>query len=278
MALQPTAMYRTSGLLVGRVLEQTMPRRRHIARVNLARCFPTLSRTELEAELKRHFDSLGMGFIETGAAWWAAERRLRPLATVVGLEHLHHALQRGRGVLLVTGHFTTFELGLRLLSFHTPVDMLYRPHNNPLMERMISRGRLGHVRKLIPRSDMRGLLNSLAENMPVWYAPDQNYGRKQSCFVPFFAELAATITATSRIARLSGATIIPYYPLRLPGDRGYQLTILQGLADFPSGDDVADARQLNALLEAQILHATDQYLWIHRRFKTRPEEGENVYQ
>ena len=273
----PPVTYQPAGRWLGKLLALVMPRRRHIAQVNLARCFPALSDAQLAGTLDRHFHSLGMGFIETGAGWWAAEQRLRPLATVDGLEHLEQALHRGRGVLLVSGHFTTFEMGLRLLSLFTRFDMLYRPHNNPLMERIITRGRLGHLRKLIPRDDIRGLLRSLAENMPVWYAPDQNYGRRQSCFVPFFAELAATVTATSRIARLSGATIVPYFPLRLPGQAGYQLTLLEGLSDFPSGDDSHDAQRLNEILEGQILHAVDQYLWIHRRFKSRPQEGEDIY-
>jgi KDO2-lipid IV(A) lauroyltransferase len=134
-----------------------------------------------------------------------------------------------------------------------------------------------HFERAIPRGDIRALLLSLKENMPVWYAPDQNYGREHSLFVPFFGVPAATITATARLARASGAAVVPFFPKRLPDNRGYQLALYPALSDFPSGDDSADAQRINTVIEHAIREMPEQYLWAHRRFKTRPPGQPDVY-
>jgi len=265
------------GRLLGKALWVLMPKRKHIARINLALCFPHESTPWREDLLKRHFEALGTGFIETGTSWWGSNKTLAPLLRLNGMEHLTDALKQNQGVILLSAHFTTFELALRLLSLHTPCVALYRPHNNPLLEQAIRKGRLSFMQALIPREEMKTMLRMLAQNRVVWYAPDQNYNRRHGVFVPFFAEPAATMTATSRLARLSGAAVVPFYPHRLPGTQGYELVILPALKDFPGKDATEDTRHLNELLEQQVRRSPEQYLWVHRRFKTRPGVNENVY-
>jgi KDO2-lipid IV(A) lauroyltransferase len=215
--------------------------------------------------------------VETALSWWGSDRRLKPLAAITGLEHLEAALRQGRGAILLSAHFTTLEIGGRLLALHAPFHVLYRDHRNPVIEALQRHARRRRFEKAIPRGDLRGMLASLKQNRPVWYAPDQDFGRDNSVFVPFFGVPAATLTATSRLARLSGAPVVPFFPRRLPGARGYELTLLPALENFPGVDIEQDARRLTGLVEACIRQQPEQYLWVHRRFKTRPPGEPPVY-
>lgn len=262
---------------LGALLYVLMRRRRHIARVNLGLCFPELGERERSRLLSRHFQALGVAMFEFPSAWWGSARRLRGLFRVQGLEHLDAALQRGHGAILLGAHFLTLEIALRGLLFHRPCHMMYRPTKNAVLERVVRRARAAHPVRVYPRENVRELLRSLRENHPVWYAPDQDYGRRHSVFVPFFGVPAATITVTSRFARSSGAPVLPFLHHRLPGARGYEVTIGPPLEGFPSGDDAADARRINAIIEEQVRRSPEQYLWVHRRFKTRPRKGEDPY-
>lgn len=265
------------GRLLGGIAYWLMPGRRRVARTNLGLCFPELDTAGRRSLLREHFRSLGIGVIETAMSWWTPARRLRHLARIEGLGHLHAALDAGRGVILLSAHFTTLEIGGRLLSLHAPFHVLYRRHKNAAFEAVMQRARERHFDKAIPRDDMRGMLRSLKSNMPVWYAPDQNYGAEHSVFVSFFGIPAATITATARLARISGARVVPFFQERLPGSAGYRLRLYPALENFPTADEAADTQRVNDLIEAEIRRMPAQYLWAHRRFKTRPPGAPPVY-
>ncbi|HFD80525.1 MAG TPA: LpxL/LpxP family Kdo(2)-lipid IV(A) lauroyl/palmitoleoyl acyltransferase [Gammaproteobacteria bacterium] len=258
------------GSAIGALARRFARRRRHIAEVNIGLCFPELTPDQRRRLLRRHFDALGRGVVETALCWWGREAPLRKRTLVVGREHLQRALQDGRGVLLLSAHFTTLELGGRLLALDTPFHVLYRRHKNPLFERVMHNARTRRFEKAIPRDDVRALLGSLKDGRAVWYAPDQNHGGPQSAFVPFFGVQASTLTTTSRLARLSGAAVVPFFQMRLPRDEGYLLLLCPPLEDFPGADPRADSARINALLEDVIREMPEQYLWVHRRFKTRP--------
>lgn len=276
-SLLPYAGRVTLGGAVGSGLFHLMRRRRHIARTNLALCFPEMSERQREKILRAHFKSLGIALIEMGAAWWASDWRLEGLAKVTGLEHLEKALAEGRGAILLSAHFVSLEMGLRLMSRLQYGCAVYRPQNNPLLDVLIQRGRLRVRGELIARDDVRGLIGALKSNRPVWYPPDQDYGRRYSVFAEFFGHPVATITTPARFARISGAPVVPFYYHRLPGFGGYELVIHAPIKNFPSGDPIADARTQNAILEKEIRRSPDQYLWVHRRFKTRPDGEPDVY-
>lgn len=220
---------------------------------------------------------MGIGVMEMAMSWWGTDRQLKRLARLDGLEHLHSALEQGKGVILLSAHFTTLEIGGRLLSMSAPFHVMYRSHKNAAFESVLKAARTRHFRKAIPRGDLRGMLRSLRENIPVWYAPDQDYGREQSVFVSFFGVPAATITGTSRLARISKAPVVPFFQTRLPGSRGYQLTLYPALDDFPGESVESDTSRINELIEARIREQPEQYLWAHRRFKTRPEGEPGLY-
>ncbi len=267
------------GFVLGHIMKKLTRHRKKIAQVNIERCFPELSPKEQNSLLNRHFEALGMYFVETALCWWTPQDKLAKRYTIKGMEHLDQALSKGKGVILVSAHFTSFELGCRLLSatskgtFHG----LYRRHKNPLIEEIIRRGREAHFEKIIPRDNIRGMLRSLKGNNVIWYAPDQDYGKRHSVFVPFFGIPTATITATSRLAKMSGAAVIPFFPHRLPDQQGYSLELSAPLENFPSGNDEEDATRINQIIENAIHKTPEQYLWVHRRFKTRPEGEENFY-
>jgi len=277
MVLLPYHAQLATGRWLGLVFSRFARQRRHIAATNIALCFPELTAAAQRHLLREHFAALGIGLVEMAMSWWERADRLQRLARVDGLEHLQQALQAGHGVILLSAHFTTLEIGGRLLALAAPFHVMYREHKNPVIEHVMHNARTRNYERAIPRHDLRAMLRSLQGNMPIWYAPDQDHGLNHSLFVPFFGVAAATITATSRLARMSGAAVVPFIPRRLPNGKGYQLTLFPALDNFPGASLEADTRRINALLEAHIREQPAQYLWVHRRFKTRPPGEPGVY-
>jgi Kdo2-lipid IVA lauroyltransferase/acyltransferase len=273
----PFSLQMRCGRSVGRIARRVARRRRHIAGVNIRLCFPHLDAREQAALVKAHFLSLGQGVVETALCWWGRESQLRRKYLLIGEEHLIEARSRGNGVILLSAHFTTLELGGRLLAFVQPFHVLYRQHKNPLFEAVMQRARRRRFETAIPRSDTRTLLKELRNNHAVWYAPDQNHGGDHSVFAPFFGIQASTLTTTSRLAKLSGAAVVPFFQMRLPGDQGYMLALCKALENFPGEDAASDAARINQLIEDVIKEMPEQYLWVHRRFKTRPPGDPSPY-
>jgi KDO2-lipid IV(A) lauroyltransferase len=238
-----------------------------IARRNIELCLPELCPEGREKLLDQHFASLGIALLETGFAWWSSPSRLQRITKVEGSEHLQAALARGRGVILLTAHFTPLEMGGRILASVAPVNILYRPTKNEVLARFLSRNRCAHGGRPIPRDDIRSLIGALKKNECVWYAPDQSYRKKGAEMVPLFGIPAATNTFTSRLARMTGATVLPYFFKRLPGTEGYAAVIHPPFENFPSESPIADTVRFNNMIEAQVRNVPEQYLWIHRRFK-----------
>ena len=238
-----------------------------IARANLKLCFPELSERERERLLNAHFRSVGMSLLETALAWWSPNARIIRLTRIEGLEHLELARAQGKGVLLLSAHFTPLEIGARAICAREPTNVMYRPASNPVMGFFLSRNRARRARRAIRRDDIRTLVSALKSTEAVWYAPDQAYRKKGAQMVEFFGIPAATNTATSRLAEMTGAVVLPYFPERLRDNAGYRVTIHPPLPNFPSGDPIADANAYHRALEAQIRRTPEQYLWIHRRFK-----------
>jgi Kdo2-lipid IVA lauroyltransferase/acyltransferase len=268
LVLLPYPLQIWLGRLIGSIAVRLPLSFVRIARVNIALCLPEQSDAAREWLLKEHFKSLGQGIFETALAWWASKPRLAKFTRLDGQEHLQAALARGRGAILLSAHFTTLEIGGRVLCDGLPdrVNIMYRPTGNPVLERFLSRNRSHQAKRAIPRDDVRTLISSLKNNEPVWYAPDQAYRKKGAEMVPFFGIPAATNTATSRLARMTGAAVLPYFQERLPNGK-FRMVIHPMLENFPSDDPVADAKRFNEYIEAQVRRVPEQYLWIHRRFK-----------
>lgn len=262
------------GKIAGLLAWRLAGSRRHITKVNIGLCFPELSSTQQAALVRKSFIANGIGLIELGLAWFRDPAKLTSITTVHGLEHFEQALARGKGVLLLGGHYSTLDLGGSLVTEYITADVMQRDHNNPLMNAVMTRARERRYGKVLGARDLRGLFRSLKNNHAVWYATDQDYGRKDIVFAPFFDIPAGTITATSRIAERSGCAVVPFSHVRREGQPGYDIYFHPALENFPSGDDLQDATLVNRTIEQEIRRAPEQYLWMHRRFKTRPNVGD----
>ncbi|AMX03242.1 LpxL/LpxP family Kdo(2)-lipid IV(A) lauroyl/palmitoleoyl acyltransferase [Microbulbifer thermotolerans] len=268
------------GRVLGRLMLRLAPARRTIAERNLVLCLPELSAAERADLLRRNFESNGIALMETGMAWFRSSRWLRKRFTIEGLEYLREPQSRGQGVVLMAMHFTTLELGAAFMAMCHKVDGMYRPHKNPVYDYMQRKGRERHGEdsEVYQRKDVRGMLRALKRGRAVWYAPDQDYGIKQGVFAPLFGIPAATVTGTSRFARVGRALVVPYTTTRVDDGCGYRVKIYPPIEEIPSGDELKDAILVNQFVEARIRENPAQYMWVHRRFKTRPEGEPNVYE
>ncbi|MDN6179482.1 MAG: LpxL/LpxP family Kdo(2)-lipid IV(A) lauroyl/palmitoleoyl acyltransferase [Halomonas subglaciescola] len=273
----PWRLKMAAGSGIGRLAWRFAKRRRHIAATNIALCFPEKSADAQRRLVKEAFIANGIGLVETATGWCYNTEALRHRAVYLGQENMARAQAQGKGVLIIGIHFSTLDMGGALHSLFFPADVVYRPHDNPLFERFITRARQRIFGATIDRHDLRGVVRRLRAGHSVWYSPDQDFGREASVFAPFFGQQAATIKLTAKIARMTGAPVVPLMFHRNPDNASYTLEALPAFADFPSGDDVDDAARINAFIEQAIRKQPEQYLWLHRRFKTRPAGEAGFY-
>ncbi|HUL83127.1 MAG TPA: lipid A biosynthesis lauroyl acyltransferase [Gammaproteobacteria bacterium] len=274
----PLARQLAFGRRLGRLLMRVRRSKQRTVRRNLEVCFPELSTEAREELLVRHFEAVGTSFFEMGSGWFLPIDELKKRVTIVGREHLERAVAERRGVLLVSAHFTPLEVCFAVLeSLTSNCSCMYRTQRNAMMDVLVRRGRARFASAQIPRDNVRMLMRHLHDKRVVAYMPDQTYLGKQSALVPFFGEPALTNIATSKLASLTGAAMLPYFFRRLPGTEGYRVDIGPPLPDFPSDDPVADARAFFARLEDYIRLAPEQYLWMYKKFKGRPAPYPDLY-
>ncbi len=272
LARLPWPLQRALGRALGWVLPVLVPERRRIAARNLALCFPELDGKQQAALLRQSFVALGIGLFEFARAWWGGVAPMRKGLQVEGLEHLEAARAGRRGVIVVSGHFTTLEMAARLMCDYAPLAGMYRPHDQGAMEWAVKRGRLRYASAMFTREELRPALKHLKQGGLLWFAPDQDTRRGDSVFVPFFNRPAYSLTSTHQLARLSGAAVIAFSHVRRD-DGGYTLKLSPAFADFPTNDATADTARVMAAIEAMVRAVPSQYLWIHRRFKRQPDGG-----
>ncbi len=274
--LLPYSVQMFIGRRLGDLAWYLIPPRRRVVEINLGICFPEWDETERRAKAREHFRSAGMGIIETFICWWSSDHLVTRLAHYEGLENLQDALARGHGVILLSAHFTSLELGVRMSSLKANVTAMYRAPSNPVIDHIMRNSRERIVgKKVIPKNEIRALIRALRKGEAVWYAPDQSARNKFSAEIPFFGQPALTNLATNRLAKMSKAPVVPFFTLRREDGQGYRIIILPALENFPGEDEAADAERINRLIEDQIRQAPTQYFWLHKRFKRR--QGPDVY-
>jgi KDO2-lipid IV(A) lauroyltransferase len=266
--LFPLRMQLTIGRGLGRIAYWVSRRDRRVASINIAMCLPELDEARRKKLVRDHFGSLGCAVLETGLVWWAREERLRSWIRFEGTEHLAHALKQGKGALMLSAHFTTLEMGARALTLLGPTSVMYLTPRNALIAELSRRSRSRHTVQAVTSEQIRDLLQNLKNNLPVWYAPDQRFTDKNSRLVPFFGHPASSNVATSRLAKISGAPVLPYFPERR--GNAYVIHIYPPWDNFPSDDAIADTQRFHQLIEAHVRMHPAQYLWAYKRFR-RPD-------
>ena len=265
------------GRALGTLLPALLPARKRVARRNLEICFPELSEKERADLLKANMRDLGLMLVEFALAWMASARAIAHVPVQIeGLEHLEAARAAGRGVLLVGAHFSHLELCARLVSQRIRVAGMYRVMDDAAFEWAVLRARLRYAEAMFTKEQIRATVKHLKSGGTIWYAPDQDMRGKDALFAPFFGVPASTITATHHLARLSGAAVIAFFHRRLPNG-GYVMRLEAPLLDFPSSDVAIDIARINAAIERMVREAPAQYLWVHKRFKSRPEQHPPLY-
>lgn len=258
---------------LGRLSRHVLKGRARIAAHNLELCFPQKSEQERRDLLNKNFESVGMGLMETGMAWFWSDARIARWSTATGIDQIRLVQQQQRGILLIGVHFLTLEMGARLFGLYaSPGIGVYRPNDNPVIDLVQVWGRMRSNKDMLDRKDLKGMIRALKGGEVIWYAPDHDYGRKGSVFVPLFnVENAATTSGTYTLARMSKACIVPFVPRRRADGKGYELIILDAECSPPLDDAESTAAWMNKVIEKCIMMAPEQYMWLHRRFKTRPE-------
>jgi KDO2-lipid IV(A) lauroyltransferase len=266
----PLAFLAPVGEAVGTILYFLARERRGVCLTNLARCLPGLPEAERVALAKAHFRAFGRSVLERPILWWAARERVMRLVRIVGMERIH-ALN-GQPLVLLVPHFVGLDAGWARLTCQIDMAGIYSKQKNPLLDALLLSGRtrFGNQRAISRQEGVRPGLAAIKEGIPFYYLPDQDYGARDTIFVPFFGVPAATITGLSRMTRLTGARVVPCVTRMLPGGAGYELTCYPVWENFPSDDDAADARRMNAFIEERVREMPEQYFWTHKRFKTRP--------
>ncbi|MCE9677673.1 LpxL/LpxP family Kdo(2)-lipid IV(A) lauroyl/palmitoleoyl acyltransferase [Shewanella sp. AS1] len=271
----PLPLQMQLGKAIGRLAKVFAGGRVKTAKRNIELCFPELSQAEQAQLLTHNFEETGKAIFDIANAWWWSNERIQAHMTIKGREHVEQTLSNGQGVILFAVHCLPLEMGARIFGQFQPGIGVYRPHNNPLMEYLQVKGRLRSNKGLVPKRDLRQMVRSLRNPDVIWYTADQDFGRSSAVFIPFFkVPQAATITGGTTLAKLGKAKVLPFFVERNDDDKGYTIEVLPPLENFPGENEVEDAIRGNKIIESLIDRNRAQYMWLHRRFKTRPEKSD----
>ncbi len=265
------------GKVFGEIFYRLAAYRRSIAATNIGLCFPELTQQAQQRLVHDHFHALGMMLIETALSWWGSDKALKKRISIKNIEIIHQALAAGKGAIILGAHYTTVDISGRLFTYDNEFAVSFQEMKNPLFNEITLRARQRIFKKVFARDQIRQTFRYIKQNHLMWIAADQDAQVDHSIFVPFFGQPASTQTVPSRMAKITGAPVIPYLSRRLADNQGYEIEIFPPIENFPSDSVEADIRRTNAILEQLIRKAPEQYLWVHRRFKTRPEGMPPVY-
>jgi KDO2-lipid IV(A) lauroyltransferase len=265
------------GNALGLLLYTLATERRRVSTINLRLCFPEMGDVQRARMVRDHFKMFGRGLIERSILWWSNGARIRSLIRVEGMENFEAV--KGKPVILLTPHFVGMDVGGQWVAQHIDTVCMYANQKNLYLTELLlkKRARFGNQRLYSRQQGLRPILKGMREGMPFIYPPDQDQGVKDGAFIPFFGVPAATMTSVPRIAQMTGAVVVPCITRILSGAAGYVLTFYPAWDNYPSGDDIADTRRMNEFIEQRVREMPEQYFWLHKRFKTRPEGEERFY-
>ena len=275
--LLPLPILARIGQGLGMLLYIFARERRFVVHTNLRLCFPQWTQTQRNRVARAHFRAIGRGILEQGIGWWASPERIRRLVRVEGRQYLEEAI-KGQVIVLAL-HFVGVDMGAIRMSSEHSMATVYAQQKNPVFDALLrkARTRFGHNRLLSRQDGIRAVVKSMREGWSLFYLPDMDFGPQGSIFVPFFGVQAATVTGLSRIAKLTGARVLPFVTRELPGGQGYEARFYPLWENFPGNDVIADTRRMNAFIEERVMETPEQYYWVHKRFKTRPPGEARFY-
>lgn len=266
------------GSRLGDFMCQFNKKRNHIARINIDLCFPEKTETERQQILKQHFQIYAQSLLDFGIVWWASKNYLDRNIKITGMEHYQNALDSGRNIILLTGHFAASEIGASMITRHFSQIGLINPVKNKVLNWLISKGRQRFFGRLLLRDrGMRQVVNAIKSGYGFYYLPDEDHGPDKSVFVTFFGQQAAFIPGAAKLVKMCDAVAIPCQTIRLPGNKGYELILRAPLEDFPTGDYHQDTQRISEELEKSIRLAPEQYTWTFKLFKTQPSGQTSPY-
>lgn len=277
--LFPRSLVLCLARVLGRVAYYAVIPRRRVGQINLLHCYPNWSQKQRDALLKRHFYHMALLVLEYGLYWYAPAHTIKKLVVYQDKHHLDNLLNKNEKIILLYPHFTAFELAVYALNQDVPLTSVYAHQKNKQLDARILKGRQRYQNVfLVGRTEgLRAVIRQIRRHhAPFLYLPDQDFGAKDSVFVDFFGVSTATITGLGRIAKMTGAKVVPAIPTRLDDGR-VNLRFYPAWTDFPSGDDVVDAQRMNEFIEARVREQPEQYFWLHKRFKTRPQGETSFY-
>jgi KDO2-lipid IV(A) lauroyltransferase len=252
--------------------------RGRVTRVNLELCFPEMSERERHDLGLRHFRMLGRNAVELSVMVWGSEKQLLELIHVEGLEHLKAAAEGGKPVIALAPHFIGLNMGGIRVAYEYPgTSSVYSKQKNPVLDRIFlkARTRFGNPHLVSRQEGLRSIIRVIKSGKPFYFLPDMDFGIRDAIFSPFFGVPTATITALPRLAKLTGAKVIPVITRQVGS--GYVVRFYPAWEDYPTGDVEADVRRMNAFIEDRVREMPEQYFWAHKRFKTRPPGEPSPY-
>ena len=274
----PLPLLAWAGQGLGMLLYWLGRERRRVARINLRLCFPQMTERTREQLLRRHFRAFARSLLERGIVWWSSAARIQKVVRIEGIEHWNAV--RDKPVIWLAPHFVGLDMGGVRLTTEFPLVSMYSRQKNPVVNALLlhSRSRFG-MSHLVSRQDgIKPVIKTIKNGVPFYYLPDNDFGARDAVFVPFFNVPAATITGLSRLSKLTGAAVVPCVTRQLPGGGGYVVKFYPAWQDFPSNDVEADTQRMNTFIEERVLEMPEQYIWLHKRFKTRPPGEARFYE
>jgi len=266
------------GARMGDLFRLGSKKRRHIVDVNLRLCFPEMSAEQRDQLARQHFRIHGQCLLDMGLIWWARKSFLEHYIRIEGLEHYRAALDSGRQVILLTGHFSALDIAGPVISRRHPQVGLVKPISNDIGDYFMAYGRRRFRGRVYLRDKgMRSIVKAINAGYGFYYLPDEDFGPEKSIFVPFLATESATITALNKLAKLTNAAVLPTSARRVSTKEGYRIVIHPALHDFPSDDVEADAVRMNQSLADMVAEAPEQYMWTFKFFRTRPNGEPSPY-
>lgn len=271
------------GAFLGQLIYHLVPSRRRIARINIKQAFPDYTEQQLKKLNHDCYRSLGMSIFETGYAWFAKTDYLKKICCIEGQEYIDAAMKKDNGVILLTGHFTALDIGARMIGFYAqPYNGVYKKAHNKLFNAMMVHCRSHYGKQLIENKNVRGVIRGLKSGHSTWFAPDQDFANQDIVFTPYLGGIASTLTATTKMVKMTKAAVVPFYPQRLSRSEGgkkvYKMVVRPPLDNFPSDDIEKDSARINESISALVYCSPEQYGWMHKRFKTTSDRRNDFYQ